>query len=40
MRGLAHGGTATSDLALILAISAGLVVVFAPLTVRVYQRRG
>jgi len=38
MRGLMHGGAATGDLALVLAISAGLVAVFAPLTVRAYQR--
>lgn len=30
MRGLMHGGAATGDLALVLAISAGLVAVFAP----------
>lgn len=40
MHGLVHGGTATGDLAIVLAVSAGLVAVFAPLTVRAYQRHG
>lgn len=38
MRGLVHGGMATSDLVVVLALSAALVAVLAPLTVRAYQR--
>lgn len=40
MRGLMHGGAATGDLALVLAVSAGPVAVFAPLTVRASDPRG
>jgi ABC-2 type transport system permease protein len=38
MRGLMHGGDVASDIAVVLAVSAGLVAVFGPLTLRAYQR--
>ncbi len=38
MRGLIHGGDVTREIAIVLAISAGLVAVFGPLTVRAYRR--
>jgi ABC-2 type transport system permease protein len=38
MRGLVHGGAVAGDVTVVLAISAVLVTVFAPLTVRAYRR--
>ncbi|MFP5346731.1 MAG: ABC transporter permease [Actinomycetes bacterium] len=38
-RGLMHGGAAAGDVGAVLLISAGLVVVFGPLTMEVYRRK-
>lgn len=38
MRGLIHGGDVATEIAVVLAISAGLVAVFGPLTVHAYRR--
>jgi daunorubicin/doxorubicin transport system permease protein len=38
-RGLMEGDAAAGDIAIVLAIAAGLIAVFAPLTTRLYQRR-
>lgn len=38
MRGFMHGGHVTSDIIIVLAVSATLVAVFAPLTIRAYRR--
>lgn len=38
-RGLAHGEPVAAEIGVVLAVSAGLVAVFAPLTMRVYRRR-
>ncbi len=38
MRGLMHGGVATSDIIVVLAVAAALTAVFAPLTIRAYRR--
>ncbi len=38
MRGLIHGGEVTEEIVIVLAISAALVAVFGPLTVRAYRR--
>ena len=38
MRGLIHGGDVTSEIAIVLAVSAALVAVFGPLTLRAYAR--
>ncbi len=38
MRGLIHGSEVTAEIGIVLAISAGLVAVFGPLTLRAYQR--
>jgi ABC-2 type transport system permease protein len=38
VRGLVHGTSATGDVALVLAVSAALVAVFGPLTMRAYRR--
>ncbi len=38
MRGLMHGGDVAGEVAVVLAVSAALVVVFAPLTIRAYRR--
>ena len=38
MRGLMHGGDVAGDIAVVLAVSAGLVAVFGPLTLRAYRR--
>ena len=39
-RGLMNGGVAGGDIALVLAEAAVLTLIFAPLTVRLYRRRG
>ncbi|MEX2420841.1 MAG: ABC transporter permease, partial [Actinomycetota bacterium] len=38
MRGLMHGTDVSREVAVVLAISAGLVLVFAPVTLRAYRR--
>ncbi len=38
MRGLMHGGDVAADIFVVLAITAGLVAVFGPLTIRAYRR--
>jgi ABC-2 type transport system permease protein len=40
MRGLMHGGEVTGDIIVVLAITAGLTAVFAPLAIRAYRRHG
>lgn len=40
LRGLMHGQDVTSEIVVVLLISAGLVAVFGPLTMLVYRRRG
>jgi ABC-type multidrug transport system permease subunit len=40
MRGLMHGGEVTGDTIVVLAITAGLTAVFAPLAIRAYRRYG
>jgi len=40
MRGLMHGGDVAGDVIVVSSITAGLVVVFAPLTIRAYCRHG
>ena len=37
MRGLIHGGDVASEIAIVLAVSAGLTAVFGPLTLRAYR---
>ncbi|MGI5167161.1 ABC transporter permease [Spirillospora sp. CA-253888] len=39
-RGLLHGTASTGDVALVLATSTALIVVFAPLTMRLYANKG
>jgi ABC-2 type transport system permease protein len=39
-RGLMEGGAAVEDIAIVLATAAALTAVFAPLTTRLYRRRG
>lgn len=39
-RGLMHGEPVSGDVAVVLAVSAGLVAVFGPVTMRLYRRRG
>ena len=38
-RGLMHGGAQTSDVVIVLAVSAGLTAIFMPLTTRLYRSR-
>lgn len=38
-RGLMEGDAAAGDIAIVLAVAAGLTAVFAPLTTRLYYRR-
>ena len=38
MRGLIHGGEVATEVVIVLAIAAGLVTVFGPLTIRAYRR--
>ncbi|TVP68852.1 MAG: ABC transporter permease [Nitriliruptor sp.] len=38
MRGLMHGGDVAGDIVVVIAVSAGLVAVFGPLTLRAYRR--
>lgn len=39
-RGLMHGGAVAGDVAVVVAVSAALVVVFGPVTMHLYRRRG
>ena len=39
LRGLMHGGSVASEIGIVLAVSAGLVAVFGPLTMAVYRRK-